>query len=192
MTTIAQRLALKRRAVHAACRELGMDDDTRRDMMQRVAGVRSTTDLDLRKADLVLDHLNKSGAKLGKKDVGRRKDKPKDAAITDQVAKIEAQLADMKLPWQYAHSMARHMFKVERLEWCNGAQLGKIIAALAYEQEKRALLEQVDGLLRAAGKTQDDLTFRLTGVKNGDTGWKRNKKQLERLIQMVPQWWPAA
>lgn len=188
MRTADQRLIAKRRAIHAACRELGMEEETRRAMMQQVASVRSTTELNLAGADRVLDHLARAGARLGKRsDVGRRPGKPKATGRDDLLGKIEAQLADMKLPWQYAHSMAHHMFQIQRLDWCDGKQLGKIIAALSYEQTKRGLLAEIDALLKTAGKTRDDVTARI----GGDARWQRHIESLKDLVLLIRQWWPA-
>ena len=51
-------------------------------------------------------------------------------------------LADAGRPWAYAHGMARHMFKVTRVEWCNADQLGCLIAALEYDARRRAAKAQ--------------------------------------------------
>jgi phage gp16-like protein len=50
--------------IHVAKRELGLDDDTYRDMLFAVARVRSAKDLDWTGRKKVLDHLKASGFKV--------------------------------------------------------------------------------------------------------------------------------
>ncbi len=54
-----------------------------------------------------------------------------------QLKKIAALLADMKLPWGYAAQLARHMYKLDALAFCDSRQLSGIIAALAKRQQKQ-------------------------------------------------------
>lgn len=49
------------RAIRAECAKQGIDDDTRRALMQEKSGVSSQRDLDLTGAIAVLDHLRRSG-----------------------------------------------------------------------------------------------------------------------------------
>lgn len=134
-------LAARRRAVHAACRQLGMDEDTRRDMLQGVAGVRSTTDLSLAACDAVLDHLRKAGAAKGTR-IGH-KGAPAALDRTPQLQKIEALLADMGLPWSYADAIAKNVTggsnpkAIARLGWVKDPKhLQAVIVALVKRQKK--------------------------------------------------------
>lgn len=126
-----------RRALFAACRALGMDDDARRDMLQAVIGVRSTKGLQPAQWSKVLNHINK----LTGHDNGRKPTRPAlDKAAL--MSKIEAQLADMKLPWHYltsakhGKSMCQRLAGVDALEFATPDGLKKIVAALAYKQKK--------------------------------------------------------
>lgn len=56
-------LAAARRAIRAECGKQGIDDEARRAMMQRLAGVGSSTALTADGARAVLDHLRTSGGK---------------------------------------------------------------------------------------------------------------------------------
>lgn len=56
-----------------------------------------------------------------------------------QLRKIEAQLADAKRPWAYVDAIARRMFGVARVGFCDPSQLGKIIAALAIDAKRRGV-----------------------------------------------------
>jgi phage gp16-like protein len=196
------RLAARRRAVHAACRQLGMDEETRRDMLQAQAGVRSTTKLDMAACEKVLEHLRRVGAARTPKQrhVGQHKDNPQTnrPGAGDLMGKIEAQLADMKLPWSYAESILKRVSAdkvagvpgVEKLEWAKPEHLRKVVAALAYEQEKRGLLAHVDELLAQGGKTRDDLEQELQRRNAPDVKWTRNVRALRQLAMAIPQWWP--
>lgn len=57
--------------------------------------------------------------------------------LSPQLSKIEALLADSHRKWEYAHAVARRMFRVTRLEWCNPEQLCKVIAALQIDANRR-------------------------------------------------------
>jgi phage gp16-like protein len=113
--------------IHIARKQLGMDEDTYRAMLQSVGGVQSSKDLDDAGAVKVLAHLQRSGFKPVKR-VGSV---PR-VAMSNQalMSKIEALLADGGKPWAYAHAMAKRMFGIEKLEWCNHDQLRRIVAAL--------------------------------------------------------------
>lgn len=189
-------LAARRRAVHAAARQLGMDEDARRDMLEHVAGVRSTSSLTMDKAQAVLDHLRKVGAvRPGKppRNVGEHPGKPRPTRSTGAlVSKIEAQLADMGLAWEYARQILRRVsggwqqegqLGKEAFEFATPEDLKKVIAALAYEQEKRALLDDIDERLAATGRTRADvpaLVPEITG--RAWTGWERKPAVLRPVL----------
>lgn len=195
MPTIAPRLVARRRAVHAACRQLGMDEDTRRNMLQNVASVRSTTKLSLEACNLVLDHLRQRGAERTPKarNVGQHPGTPETnrPGAGELIGKIEAQLADMQLPWKYAVSILKNVsadkragkLGVEKLEWATPEQLHKVVAALTYEQEKRGLLEAVDIRLREIGKTRADVAaFIASKDPSYRKDWTRDKRALKWLL----------
>lgn len=117
--------------IHLAAKELGMDDDTYRDMLWTVARVRSARDLDAPGRRAVIDHLVKLGHKP------KRRGRTRTTAPRESLAsKIRAQLAAQDLSAKYADGIAKQMFKVERWEWCAPDQLRKIVAALEYRQRK--------------------------------------------------------
>ncbi|WP_423197429.1 GemA protein [Cupriavidus sp. H19C3] len=114
--------------IHIAKKQLAMDDDTYRQMLESVAGVRSAKDLTPIGAAKVLRHLEKSGFKNARQH-GRR---PAAAGADRQklLGKIEALLAEAKRPWSYADAMAARMFQIDKLDWCDADQLWRITAAL--------------------------------------------------------------
>jgi phage gp16-like protein len=124
------------RLIKIGQRELMMEDDTYRAMLRRLGGVDSATDLDWAGRKKVLDHLRASGFK---KTAGKhRSQAPRKLDRSELMQKIEAQLADTQRPWEYAHSMAKHMFKVDHLDFCTPDHLHRIVAALEYDARRRA------------------------------------------------------
>lgn len=117
--------------IHLARKQLGMDEETYRDMLWTVARVRSAADLDAHGRRVVIEHLKRCGARFTRK----RRIRPA-GEKRDQLAKIQAFLAEAKRPDSYADGMSKRMFGVEKVEWCTPEQLGKIIAALAYDARR--------------------------------------------------------
>ena len=122
--------------IHVAKAQLGLDDDTYRALLARIAGVRSAKDLNTRQIGAVLAEFERLGwvPKSAKK-AGRTAPKaaPDRQAL---IGKIEAFLAEAKRPWSYADAMALRMMKVERVEWCDADQLRRLIAALTYDAKR--------------------------------------------------------
>jgi len=59
--TPSQLLAKTKAGIRAECAKQGIDDDARKAMMMRLAGVASSTALNLKGALAVMDHLRKTG-----------------------------------------------------------------------------------------------------------------------------------
>ena len=121
--------------IHIAKKELGMDDDTYRAMLQNVAGVRSAKELNAAGAAKVLAHLQRCGWKPKTAAKVGRKPKPP-AGRAAVMGKVEALLAEAKRPWEYAHAMALRMFQVEKVDWLDDQQLQKLMAALIYDAKR--------------------------------------------------------
>lgn len=122
--------------IHIAKTQLGLDDDTYRAILARVAGVRSAKDLSPRQIGAVIAEFERLGwvPKTAKK---TSRAKPKPAVDRSKlVSKIEAFLTEAGRPWEYADGMARKMFKVERVEWCDCDQLRRLVAALTYDAKR--------------------------------------------------------
>lgn len=123
--------------IHIAKKDLGLDDDTYRDVLWRVTGKRSCKDMTIAQLQDVVKDMEKSGfkpkaaPKHGKKPsvVGKRE---------PLMGKIHAMLTDMGLHWNYAHGMADSMFKIKRLQWLNDNQLYKLTQALSVHQNREA------------------------------------------------------
>ena len=168
--------------IHIAKQQLGMDDDIYRGLLARVAGVRSSKELNERQAGAVLVEFERLGFKP--KPSSKAKGKPHNAKqLGPRVDKIEAQLADMRLPWAYADALARQMYKVQRVAWLKKPdQLDAIIAALLVEQEKRQLLEEVEGLCKELGVSDPE---RIDSLEALPEGWKRQRPILKALVDTL-------
>lgn len=178
-------------AIHAAKRDLAMDEDSYRQMLWTVARVRSASDLDDAGRQRVLDHMRNVGAqRKPRRRVAQHPGRPHtmDAGKhADLLAKIEAQLADMKLSWNYANAIAKRQCGIDRVAWLKTVdQLQGVIAALGYEQEKRSKIAAIDrvsehlatdrlGVLTQVGIDVDSLP------KN----WHRNLRVLGVVCKVV-------
>ena len=138
--TADPRIAAHRRALFAACKVLGLDDDARHDMLRAVTGKASSTELTPREWSAVLDHLNRltRSPNLGKPTSWRPGCEPLGG-------KVAALLADQKLPWRYlTHgaagkpSMCKRLAGVDRLEFADSRGLIAIVAALSKRAAKAA------------------------------------------------------
>lgn len=120
--------------IHVAKAQLGMDEVTYRTMLQQVAGVASSKQLDERGVDKVMAHLQRIGFQPKSPTHGKRP--VASPARNRLIGKIEAQLTEAGRPWAYADGMASRMFKVDKVAWLKTAQLSAIVAALAYDAKR--------------------------------------------------------
>lgn len=123
--------------IHIAAKELQMDRQAYEAMLWACARVRSSRDLDAAGRARVLDHLKACGfkGKRGRPHQGRPHNLQSEER-GPQLGKIEALLADAGRPWAYVDGMARRMFGVASVTWCNPEQLQKLIAALVYDARR--------------------------------------------------------
>ncbi|WP_201797472.1 regulatory protein GemA [Mizugakiibacter sediminis] len=191
------RAARRRRqlaAIHVARQQLGMDDDAYRDLLARVSAahgrsVRSSAALDAAQRRAVLDELRRLGAarpRAGRIKPAAYPGRPHNAdsrAMPDLITKIEAQLADMKLPWSYADAIARQQHGIARVAWVRQPdQLRAIIAALHVEQEKRDLNTAVDARLKALGWPPERVVELLRPLR---PNWRRHRPSLRLVLQYL-------
>lgn len=130
--------------IHLAKKEVGLDDDAYRELLKGTTGKTSAADLTNRGRWQVLQALAKLGAKAAAEPFPGRPARPRPDKA-GLIEKIEAQLADAKRPWAYAHAMAQRMFRVDQIQWCDADQLRRIVAALAYDAKRREKPETPDG-----------------------------------------------
>ncbi len=180
-------------AIHVGKKQLGLDQDTYRALLLRVAGVASAADLDADGRRAVRAELARLGAghpaqrtRRGKARAGQYPGKPRNfdsSAMPEMITRVEQLLTAMGLAWAYADAISMHMYGVERVAWLRDpSQLRGIIAALYAEQKKRDLLESVESMrqeLRLDAKEWQALTGHLP------TGWTRNAGQLKALAAVL-------
>lgn len=124
--------------IHIAKTQLGLDDDTYRDLLFNIAGVRSSRELDNKGREQILQHMKTKGwQKKTPARAARGAPKKSNSSIEPLIAKIGALLTEMQLPWTYAHAIARQMWKRDRLEWCKPDELRGIITALTNRLKKQ-------------------------------------------------------
>ncbi|MBF0371736.1 MAG: DUF1018 domain-containing protein [Magnetococcales bacterium] len=61
--------------------------------------------------------------------------------IGPSLGKVEALLADAKRPWNYAHAIAKRLAKVDRVEWCDGRGIHKVVSAMQKDANRRKARE---------------------------------------------------
>ena len=118
--------------VHVAKRELHLDDSTYRAVLKDITGKESSKDCTAPELRKVIDTLKTKGFNITPK-------QPKPNVVSHNkpmLDKIEALLADGGYPWEYATGIAKNMFQKEDLRFCNGDELRRIIAALAYNKQR--------------------------------------------------------
>lgn len=129
--------------VHIARKDMGLDEDTYRDMLRGVLGVESAGDASDRQLGMLLGHLRQLGWEdkppcrkfLTPKEITQPQARPDCKSL---MGKIGAQLADAKRPWSYATALSKRICKIDALEWCKAEDLAKIVAALDYDAKRRA------------------------------------------------------
>ncbi|MCY1266046.1 hypothetical protein D9M69_305060 [compost metagenome] len=170
--------------IHIARQQLGLAEDVYRQKLQGMFGKDSSKDLNPRQAEQLLAEFKRLGWKPtpSKKSAGKPHNFTS-SAMPESITKIEALLADMKLPWAYADALARQMFKVERVTWLRKPdQLTALIAALHVEQEKRLLLAEVDRLCQHLGIEYPE---QVAGLEQLPKGWKRQRPILTVLVETL-------
>jgi phage gp16-like protein len=166
-------------AIQIGKKALGMCDDSYRILLKDMFGKQSAKDLTETEKGKLLDRFQKLGFKPTKKKA--YPGKPKNFGQNEPLAKIEAQLADMKLPWSYADAIAKRQFGIDKVEWIKTRyQFSAIIAALHVEQEKLGLLASFTEILAKQGMTIEQ--FETKYSKQLKQGWKRNRRTLRALI----------
>jgi phage gp16-like protein len=125
--------------IHAMKRELDLTDDDYRAVLWTVSQARSAGDLDATARRQLIDHLaaRVRATKQAKPPrYGKRPTVGKGDGRAELLARIEAHLTVTQRPWDYAHSMAKRMFKRDRVEWLDPAELLKLVAALEIDARR--------------------------------------------------------
>lgn len=130
------------RAVHAACRAQGLDEDTRKAIQLQVTGKASLKDMSALDLNDVLDHLNKRAyeAKTGKtsNEWGFVFKLPAErAAMAKKIYRLAERLGAAQKPpvgpmsKRYIEGIAEQMLGADTvLEFCDASTLHKVVQAL--------------------------------------------------------------
>lgn len=174
--------------VHMGARKLFGADDARRGWQAEISGRSGKARTSCK--DMTDDQLENCVADL--RDKGMIEDRPPKRAgrkpfnRSPYMEKIEAQLADMGLPWSYAEAIAWRITGgrglapgakpgVERMEWVRNAKdFRGIIGALEKEQTLRNGMIRLNDQLARQGWTLDDLNARMPNHWRG-VKWQRNE-----------------
>lgn len=174
------------KAIHVARRELNMDRETYMAMVRGLPGcsrLESTADASDRQLRTIVGALKSKGFAM--RPGNKTKGKPHNfhsAAMPAEIVKIEALLASMSLSWAYADAIAKRQSGLPKMAWVRDrASIVAVLAALHVEQEKRALLYRLEGLLKEIGQTKESMEFQLNLPK----GWQRRRKILKSLIDRM-------
>lgn len=130
------------RLIHVAKRDLSLDDDTYRSILQRFGGKNSSSDLTVSELGQVLEHLKCSGFKV------RYRGKPaKPKAVNARPSRILAQNAESRkilALWLFLHELGavknpseealaayvKRIAGVDALQWINGEQAERLIETM--------------------------------------------------------------
>ncbi len=133
MPTQCKKNTRKRRLmarIHILKKEAALDEDSYRDLLQRLTGKRTSTRLNTSESYTVINYLERHTKKP------HYPGRPNNTDSNPQLQKIEALLAEAKRPWAYATGMAKHMYNKQRLEFCDSTELSALITALINDAKK--------------------------------------------------------
>lgn len=117
--------------IHIAIGDLNMPDEAYRDILQARFGVASSARLSVAQLQELIRHFESLGWVPKKKRPAPR------AGIEKLCKRIWAQCYSLSRPVPaYADGMAKRMFGVERLTWCDAGQLLAITTALGKQQTR--------------------------------------------------------
>lgn len=125
--------------IHIAKKDLAMDDETYRDVLQRVTGKDSCKNMTIVELKKVISDMKRLGFTPKQTAQSIQKHGRKPTTTEDRQAllsKVEAILADNNLHWNYAHAIAKQMFGVDLVHWLPADKLYKVVQALSVYQTK--------------------------------------------------------
>jgi phage gp16-like protein len=116
--------------IHIAKKQLGLDDPIYRTILAELFDAESAKNLKITELVRLVQHLEQLGF------TPTRKNRP--ASERDRLVKrIWAQCYSLNRPVpDYADGLARHMFHLDKVIWCDPDQLRKLSAALTYQQKR--------------------------------------------------------
>lgn len=128
----------KKAVIHIAKVQVGMCDEEYRDLLSSV-GVASSKDL----TDATFNKVMGRFEELGFRTTSKPRKRPRKVAglppgKREIMAKLEAILLDMDLPWDYVDSIARKKpFCVDSVQWLEAEDLHKVLKMMIYHQKRK-------------------------------------------------------
>ena len=123
-------------AIHMGKKQLGLDDEMYRNMLEDLTGKRSAGDMTQAERRKVLDEMRKdTGGKVYKPSVSVKPAPNKEPMIK----KVFALLYALERPKKYAVSTLKQMFgndAPDKIDWATPEQLYKLISALEYQKKR--------------------------------------------------------
>ena len=128
------------RLIQIAKRQLNMDDDVYRGLLQEIGGVDSSTKLDAAGRGRLMDRFARLGfvstARAKRAATGSMNAAPDRAGL---LGKIDALLLSQGRDRRYIEpGMVRRICKVDALSFCDAEQLRKLVAALEYDKRRHS------------------------------------------------------
>ena len=151
------------RLIHVAKRDLSMDDDTYRAILQRIGKKASSADLTIPELEKVLEHLKRSGFKVRSK--SKSAPKPAQAKPSRPLAQ-DLESKKIRALWLFLHELGavknpseealaayvKRIAGVDALQWISGEQAERLIETMKkwamrfLPQAVKALVPQVGAL----------------------------------------------
>lgn len=129
--------------IHIGKEQVGMAEADYRKALVAVGGCRpprgkvaSSTLLSAAGLEAMIAHLTSLGAEFIQRPARAGKKPRMTADLQALLDKVDAYLAEAGRPMAYADGIAKRMYKVERVAWCNATQLRGVIAALDKDAQK--------------------------------------------------------
>lgn len=152
------------RLIHVAKRDLQLDDDTYRTILQRVAGKGSSSELTVPELEKVLEHMKRSGFKVRSKGKASRNAQPAKAKPSRPLAQ-DGESKKVRALWLFLHQLGvvknpaeealaayvKRIAGVDALQWINGEQAERLIETMK-KWAMRFLPARVKALAERAAK----------------------------------------
>ena len=120
--------------IHLTKKQLGLDDETYRELLHGLTGKSSAAEMNRHERWTIIQEMGRLGASTSVPPPGKpQAPAPEKARL---LYKIESLLAEEERSLGYAHAMAKRMFKVDLIQWCDPDHLRRIVAALVYDARR--------------------------------------------------------
>ena len=183
------------RLIHVAKRDLSMDDDTYRAILQRIGKKASSADLTIPELEKVLEHLKRSGFKVRSK--SKSAPKPAQAKPSRPLAQ-DLESKKIRALWLFLHelgavknpseeALAAYVTRiagVDALQWISGEQAERLIETMK-KWAMRFLPQAVKALLPQVGALQ------LSDVERGQLNAVLNKAFTRQTFDPMHSAWES-